>query len=311
MSAASPASGPDAVVIGRAGCDLPPDAIGAPLAAVRSFVRFPGGFGSNVSIGLARLGIRPSLVAAVGDDGHGEFVLASLASEGVDVGTVRVVPQVRTPLAFYEAFPPDHFPVTFYPTPAYWALEARQFPVAVLAAPVWIVSATAFAHEPSRSVLRAAVDTRLTGPGPGTLVLDLDWRPMLWEREEEAARVTRGLPELARTVIGSEEEFSRIGLDPAAVAGSGRTDVYLKRGPRGAAHLSAEAVVEVPPVPVETRCGIGSGDAFAAAVVEGILALRAPDETLARANAAGALLATRLECAAAMPTPRELQEMMR
>jgi 5-dehydro-2-deoxygluconokinase len=298
------------VVVGRLGCDLPPDGIGVPLAAVRSFVRHPGGFGGNVATGLARLGVRTALVAAVGDDGHGAFLLRRLRAEGVDTAAVRVVPGVRTPLAFYEAFPPDDFPVTFYPTPAYWALEPRQLAGALLDAPVWLVSATAFGHEPARTVLREAVAAR-RARGGGTVILDLDWRPMLWEREEDAVAVTAGLVGLADAVIGSAEEFAGVGLDPGALAATGRPDVYLKRGPHGAAHLAGGTAIEAAPVPVETVCGIGSGDAFAAAVVEGIVAGRGPEERLARANAAGALLASRLECSAAMPTQAELQEMTR
>lgn len=297
-------------MIGRVGCDLPPDGVDVPLSAVRSFGRAPGGFGGNVATGLARLGVRASLVAAVGDDGHGAFVLGRLEAEGVDVGAVRVVPGVRTPLAFYEAFPPHDFPVTFYPSPAYWALEPGQLSGAVMDAPIWLVSATTFGHEPARSVLRDAVHARRRGRGE-RVVLDLDWRPMLWDREADAVAVTAGLVDLADTVIGGDEEFARIGLDPAALASVGRVDVYLKRGPRGAAYLAGETEIDVAPVRVETVCGIGSGDAFAAAVVEGIVARREPLEALTRANAAGALLASRLECSAAMPSHAELAELTR
>lgn len=311
MSDPALARAPEVAVVGRLGCDLPPDGVAVPLSAVRSFVRHPGGFGGNVATALARLGVRASLVAAVGDDGHGAFLLARLEAEGVDTSAVRVVPGVRTPLAFYEAFPPDHFPVTFYPSPAYWALEPQQLAGAVADAPIWLISATCFGHEPARSVLRDAVDARRSGHSDDVIILDLDWRPMLWEREADAAAVTAGLVALADTVIGSDEEFARIGLDPGAVAASGRADVYLKRGPRGAAYLVRGTELEVAPIRVETVCGIGSGDAFAAAVVEGVVARREPRETLIRANAAGALLASRLECSAAMPTQHELLEVTR
>jgi 5-dehydro-2-deoxygluconokinase len=227
----------------------------------------------------------------------------------VDTAAVRVVAGARTPLAFYEAFPPDNFPVTFYPSPAYWALEPRQLSGAVMEAPLWLISATSFAGEPARSVLRAALDARRSGRREGVVILDLDWRPMLWEREADAVAVTAGLVALADTVIGSAEEFAGIGVDPVALAAAGPADVYLKRGPRGAAYLAGGTEIDVAPVPVETVCGIGSGDAFAAAVVEGIVAGRAPRDRLARANAAGALLAARLECSAAMPTQAELREM--
>ena len=43
-----------------------------------------GGMGANVAVGLARLGAAARLVAAVGDDGHGEHATKDLLREGVD-----------------------------------------------------------------------------------------------------------------------------------------------------------------------------------------------------------------------------------
>ena len=79
----------EAVVMGRVGIDLYPNELETPLAEVRTFTRFVGGFAGNVSTGLARLGVRAAIVSRVGDDGHGEFVRAWLAGEGVDVALPR------------------------------------------------------------------------------------------------------------------------------------------------------------------------------------------------------------------------------
>jgi 5-dehydro-2-deoxygluconokinase len=57
--------------------------------------------------------------------------------------------------------------------------------------------------------------------------------------------------------------------------------------------------------------GLGAGDAFAAALGAGILrGLPIPD-MLRHANAAGAIVATRLACSAAMPTWDEVERMAR
>ena len=55
-----------------------------PLEEVRTFERFMGGYGGNVGIGLARLGVRTAVVSGVGDDGHGRAIIRTLAAEGVD-----------------------------------------------------------------------------------------------------------------------------------------------------------------------------------------------------------------------------------
>ncbi len=57
-----------------------------------------GGCAGNIAYGLAQLGARPIVAAAVGDDGH-DYV-ARLKSLGVDASIVLVDPQSRTAQAF-------------------------------------------------------------------------------------------------------------------------------------------------------------------------------------------------------------------
>jgi len=300
----------EVVVIGRVGADLPPDSAGVALEDVREFRRFPGGYGGNVGTGVARLGARVAVVATVGGDGHGRFLRAYLARAGVDVSSLRLDPALRTPLAFYEAWPPDHFPVTFYPSDAYWALEEGQLGPELTGAPVWLVSATSLAHEPSRGIVLAALALRAAHQGRQT-VLDLDWRPVLWADPAAISGVVSRALAHADVVIGSESEFNAMGMDPGATAGPGRPTVYLKRGELGARCLTGSMMLDVPPVVVETLCGLGSGDAFAAVVGEGLVRGRTPQTILRRANAAGAIVATRLTCSEAMPTNEEIEEVIR
>jgi 5-dehydro-2-deoxygluconokinase len=68
--------------------------------------------------------------------------------------------------------------------------------------------------------------------------------------------------------------------------------------------------VEVPPVPVEVVNGLGAGDAFGGALCHGLLA-RWNLERMARfCNAAGAIVASRLACADAMPDTAEVLELL-
>lgn len=296
----------EVAVVGRVGVDFPPDAPNVALEDVRSFRRAPGGFGGNVGTALGRLGVRAAVVATVGDDGHGRFARGALAREGVDVSLLGTAPGLPTPLAFYEAWPPDRFPVTFYPSPAYWALTPDQFDApAVRDARLLLVSATTLAHEPCRSLVLAAMAARETG-----VVLDLDWRPTLWDDPTAAGPLVREAIERAEVVVGGAAEFAAAGIEPEETVRRGRR-VHLKLGEEGARYLAPDVEpVSIPPIRVETVCGIGSGDAFVAAVVEGIVRGRQPIEATQRGNAAGAVVATRLECSAAMPRPDEIQALL-
>jgi 5-dehydro-2-deoxygluconokinase len=69
-------------------------------------------------------------------------------------------------------------------------------------------------------------------------------------------------------------------------------------------------VVEVPPVPVEVVNGLGAGDAFGGALCHGLLAGWDLERVLRFCNAAGAIVASRLACADAMPAADEVEAKM-
>jgi 5-dehydro-2-deoxygluconokinase len=56
--------------------------------------------------------------------------------------------------------------------------------------------------------------------------------------------------------------------------------------------------------------GLGAGDAFGGALCHGLLAAWPLARTLALANAAGAIVASRLACADAMPTLAEIEALL-
>jgi len=66
----------------------------------------------------------------------------------------------------------------------------------------------------------------------------------------------------------------------------------------------------VPPVPVSVLNGLGAGDGFGGALCHGLLAGWPLGRTLRFANAAGAIVASRLECSTAMPTTAEVEEVL-
>ena len=104
----------EAFVVGRIGVDLTPPTPRTSLAAADSFIRSVGGFAGNIAFGLARQGVSTAVLSSVGADGHGAYVRAALAGEGIDVSGLATRPTGQTQVAFFEVWPPDDFPVTFY-----------------------------------------------------------------------------------------------------------------------------------------------------------------------------------------------------
>jgi 5-dehydro-2-deoxygluconokinase len=300
---------PELIVMGRLHADLYPLQSNVPLESVRTFERFLGGFAGNVGVGAARLGVRTAVISAVGDDGHGRFVTATLATEGVDVDDVGVHPTLRTALTFAEIWPPDRFPLLPYrlPTCPDWELRAEDLPVdRLVSAPLLIVSGSGFAQDPSRSATLEAMRLHREGSGHRATVLDLDWRDGYWSHPEQYPGQIGSAMQLADVVIGSDSEFAVAGVSPEGVLARGVSNVYVKHGPDGASLLTADGRYEAAPRPVEVVNGLGAGDAFAATVLWGTLRGVEPARLLQLASNAGSIVSGRLACSTAMPYESEL-----
>jgi 5-dehydro-2-deoxygluconokinase len=296
----------EAAVLGRVGIDLYPteDELRTPLREIRTYTRYVGGFAGNVSTGLARLGIRTAIVSRVGRDGHGEFVRDFLAAEGVDVRFLRVDPDWSTPPTFCEIWPPDDFPLLFYrrPTVPDWQLSPDDFDQeAIASARVLYVTGTGLAQSPSRETTLAALRVHR-----GTSILDLDWRPTLWDEPDEYPPLAHEAAAAADVVVGNEQEITAAGgLD--ALLELGPEALIVKRGGDGATLFRSGERTDVSGVLVDVVNGLGAGDAFAAglgyAIVRGLGLL----EGVRLGNTAGAIVAGRVACSEAMPTLAEVE----
>jgi 5-dehydro-2-deoxygluconokinase len=141
-------------------------------------------------------------------------------------------------------------------------------------------------------------------------VLDLDWRPALWERPGEAPALLGRAAALSDVVIGSDEEFAAAQLRPDTDTDGGPAMIVLKHGPDGVSLVTDGGRRSVAGIPVEVVAGTGAGDALTAAFVAGLLRGLDPLVAVERGNAAGAIVAGRLMCSTAMPTPEEIDGLL-
>jgi 5-dehydro-2-deoxygluconokinase len=293
----------DVLTLGRVSVDLYPEQIGVPLADVRTFRKMLGGSPTNVAVAAARLGRSAAVFTKVGADGFGDYVRAALERFGVCSSFVGTEPGLRTPLAFCEIYPPDRFPLLFYREPTAPDLQLRDEDLANLpvevAGVLW-VTGTGLAEEPSRSTTLAALRRRRRR---AHTVFDLDYRPMLWR--EDAAPWYREAGELATVIVGNAEEWSVLGAPPAGVELA-----IEKLGRDGARAVRERRSVVVSPISVDVVNGLGAGDAFGGALCHGLLAGWGLEALLRFANAAGALVASRLGCSDDMPTVAEVEALL-
>lgn len=305
----------EVVSIGRAGVDMYPRESGKVLADVERFARFLGGSATNVAAATAKLGHRTAIVTRVGDDDFGGFLLRELRRLGVATDFVLSVPRSQTPLTFCELFPPDHFPLYFYaPNAPYFEISVAELDLDVIAeVPVFWSTLTGMAQEPSRAAHIAAWTAR--GARDHT-ILDLDYRERFWESSDAARRAAHEALQYASVAIGNRMESTLVSgwSQPEAAAewllGRGVSLAIVKMGPDGVLAMTRDESLRLPALPVEVVNGLGAGDAFGGAVCHGLLLGWSLADTIAFANAAGALVATRLACAEAMPSETEIFELL-
>ena len=306
----------DVITMGRIGVDVYPHQTGVSLREVESFGKYIGGSATNVAVAAARYGRRTAVITRTGADPFGEFLHDALRRFGVDDRWVSAVPGLPTPVTFCEIFPPDDFPLYFYREPKAPDLEIAADGLdldAIRQARVFWVTVTGLSQEPSRSATLAALRAR---GREGITVLDLDYRPMFWSSREEARRwVGEALPHVTVAVGNQDEVDTAVGeRDPRAAARALRRHgvelAVVKQGPRGVLADDGGHTVEVPPTPVEVVNGLGAGDAFGGALCHGLLAGWELERVMRFCNAAGALVASRLACADAMPTEDEVDAML-
>ncbi|WP_406416019.1 5-dehydro-2-deoxygluconokinase [Streptomyces sp. NBC_01614] len=309
----------DLITMGRIGVDLYPLQTGVPLPQVTSFGKFLGGSASNVAVAAARLGRRTAVITRTGDDPFGTYLHEALKGFGVDDRWVTPVPGLPTPVTFCEVFPPDDFPLYFYRQPKAPDLEIDAYELdldAIRDARIFWVTGTGLSEEPSRTATLAALAHRAKS---GTTVFDLDWRPMFWKdtawSAPDAARAfyAEALKHTTVAVGNLDEVEVATGVrEPHAAArallDAGVEVAVVKQGPKGVLALNNKGdQAEVPPLPVNVLNGLGAGDAFGGSLCHGLLEGWDLEKIMRHANAAGAIVASRLECSSAMPTPDEIE----
>lgn len=306
------------LTIGRSGVDLYPLQIGVGLEDVTSFGKFLGGSPTNVAVAAARHGHPAAVLTGVGDDPFGVYVRRQLRELGVDDSFVVVDPRLHTPITFCEIHPPDDFPLWFYREPSAPDLQLTPADIAAAAeaiqtAGLFWLTVTGLSEQPSRDAHHAALELR---DRRTHTVLDLDYRPNLWADEASARAAVGEILGQVNVAVGNQAECAMaIGeTEPdraaAALLEAGVDLAVVKMGPHGVLARTADEEVVIEPTPVEVLNGLGAGDGFGGALCHGLLSGWDLHRTISFASAAGAIVASRLECSTAMPTTAEVEALL-
>ncbi|WP_277186526.1 5-dehydro-2-deoxygluconokinase [Caballeronia sp. BR00000012568055] len=320
----------DIVCLGRLAVDLYAQQVGARLEDVSTFAKYLGGSSANIAFGCARLGLKSSMLARVGNDHMGRFLLETLEREGCDISHVRTDNERLTALVLLGLEDRDTFPLVFYrENCADMAVDEADFDEAYIASSkALLITGTHFSTEQVNRTSRRALE--YARRNNVRTILDIDYRPVLWgltgkadgetrfvANEGVTAHLQRILP-LMDLVTGTEEEFRIAGgkdrlVDALAMVRKVTSaTLVVKRGPLGCSIIEGPIPASIDDAPihggveVEVLNVLGAGDAFASGFLSGWLRDESLEACARSANASGALVVSRHGCAPAMPTPAEL-----
>ncbi len=325
----------DVICMGRAAVDLYGDQIGGRLEDMQSFSKYLGGSPANTAVGVARLGLKPAMLTRVGDEHNGRFVREALAAEGVDVSHVKTDSKRLTALVFLGIQDRETFPLVFYrDNCADMGISAEDFDNDFIASATGLLISGTHLSQPQ--TYKACHLAMSLAKARGTrVVLDIDYRPVLWgltspgmgeqrfvPSSEVSAHLQTVIPD-CDLVVGTEEEIHIAGGSTDTLAALRRlreltrATLVVKRGPMGCVVFDGAIPFDIeqghkgPGFPVEVFNVLGAGDAFMAGFLRGWLRDAPISDCCTWANACGAIVVSRHGCAPAMASWEELQAFVR
>jgi ribokinase len=262
-----------------AGLDRLPEA-GETLAST-SFALVAGGKGANQAVAAARLGAAVRFVGAVGEDGHGDVLLAALQADGIDTSATRRLGPATGQAFIFVDRGGDTMIVTV--GGANHEVRAEHVDVAGAGAVLCVLEV--------RDEVIAAAAAQCTGFFAVNVAPPRPLPPGVLER--------------ADLIVANRHEFS-------AVPGvSGGRLVAVTMGAEGARLLRDGAEVAYcrpPAVPVVD--GTAAGDAFTAALLVALLEQLPDAEALRFAVTAGAVAVRRHGAQPSLPRRSEVDALL-
>ena len=311
---------------GRAGIDLNTTKAGCTFADIPAFTKSVGGSPANIVQGAARLGLKTGFLGKVAHDGMGEYILSALQAQNIETkGIVVDKTGARNCIAVTEIISAEesggyatggdafhHGTYLYRQGTADMLYSPSDVNRDLIAASQSVMlSGTAFSQSPSReamfTILQLAQDF-------GTMtVLDIDYRPFGWVSKDETARCYQQVITQCDIVIGNREEFDAVEYltmpgnkdntkSAQELLDAGVKLVIVKDGANGsAAYTSDGKVLRCGSIPTAAVKTFGSGDAYAAGLMYGILRKHNLAYAMQLGTACASLALKTISCGDAMP----------
>ena len=178
-----------------------------PIRKIKDYHRYLGGSPTNVAMNMARLGLNVEMVATIGDDGFGEYIMKRFTENNVHTGLVRISETTPTTVIFVSRTTG---------TPEFVALRGAdseitwdQIPEAKLKeSKIFHTSCFALSREPSRSTILSGA--RRAAELGCQLSIDINYSEKIWPDTVAAKNAITEYCSLNPIVKVSQDDVDRL-----------------------------------------------------------------------------------------------------
>lgn len=314
--------------IGELLIDFIPQQKGVPLKDVLSFERAPGGAPANAAAAVAKFGQPSEMITKLGMDAFGDFLIEQLQMAGVETDKILRTKEANTGLAFVSLKENGEREFSFYRKPsADLLLSEKEIQsdwfakgdILHFCSVNLVESPMKQAHKKSISIMKEK---------GGLISFDPNVRLPLWEEPSDCRKAILEFLPHAHLVKVSDEELEFItgnkeveSAIKSLFIGDVQAVVYTKGALGAELHIKG-ASWESPGYTVEVQDTTGAGDAFMGGLLYKLLEAGAHPmnllqilsnqhmEILQFANASGALTAAGKGAISALPSKKQVLELI-
>jgi 5-dehydro-2-deoxygluconokinase len=312
----------DLIGLGRACIDLNANEINRPMEETLTFTKYVGGSPANITIAIARLGLKGGFIGRVANDQFGRFIRDYFRRNDID--TSRVVTDLSgsvTGLAFTEIKSPTDCSILMYrDNTADLKLEPADIDEDYIgSSKALLISGTALAQSPSREAVFLALHyARKHGV---VVIFDIDYRSYTWKSKEETSIYCNLVAEKSDIIIGGREEFDIIETTNGPIQKDDEATahrwfhhlaklVVVKHGGEGSTAFTKNGeTFKAGIFPAENVIKtFGAGDSFAGAFIYGLMQGWPINQCQQFGSASASIVVSKHNCSDAMPTANEIHQ---
>jgi len=237
------------------------------LDNITNYVAVQGGSPANLCLNMARLGNATKLIASVGKDEMGDFLLEEVKKNQIDCSSIN---RSRLPTTIILVSRSDDDVGDFKPyrgadTQINGDLLKEDL---LINSSIFHTTCFALSKNPARHfIIEAAKKAHESG---GQLSIDLNYSPKIWIDQKEAQQVIQDYVSQNALVKISEVDWERIFGDPFAepeyaidyFLKMGASEVCVTLGSEGCMSGNSEENYFLPSREIEVKDTTGAGDAF-------------------------------------------------